>query len=189
MSQEASWLLPEEGWVRESRVREFEAFVASHRERAVGLAYRLLGGDGGAAEDVAQEAFVRAHRALPGFRGEAKMSTWFHRILVNEVRRHRRWRWVRARRDVPMPEEVEDPKARGDGDPTLRRRISEALDQLSRGQREAFVLVHLEGFRVDEAAAIMGRATGTAKSHLHRALVALRTKLRDLDPGEEADSR
>ena len=189
MSQDLSCLLRDEVWVDESRAREFEAFVASHRERAVGLAWRLLGGDGAAAEDVAQEAFVRAHRALPGFRGDARMSTWFHRILVNEVRRHQRWRWVRLRRDTAMPAEVEDAGAAVPGDPSLRRRIAEALGRLSPGQREAFVLVHLEGFRVEEAAAITGRATGTLKSHLHRALTGLRAQLRDLDPEPEASPR
>lgn len=193
MPEDVSCLLHEashhEVWVDESRAREFEAFVAEHRERAVGLAWRLLGGDGTAAEDVAQEAFVRAHRALPRFRGEARMSTWFHRILLNEARRYRRWRWVRARREAAMPEEVEDGTANGNGDPSLRRRIAEALAGLTARQREAFVLVHLEGFRVEEAARITGRATGTLKSHLHRALTALRAELRDLDPDEERGPR
>ena len=193
MPEDVSCLLREapceEVWVHESRTREFEVFVSEHRERAVGLAWRLLGGDGAAAEDVAQEAFIRAHRALPGFRGEARLSTWFHRILVNEARRHQRWRWVRARRDATMPDDVEDGWANPPGDPSLRRRIGEALGELTARQREAFVLVHLEGFRVEEAAFITGRATGTLKSHLHRALSALRAKLQDLDPAEEANPR
>jgi RNA polymerase sigma-70 factor (ECF subfamily) len=66
------------------------------------------------------------------------------------------------------------------GDPLLRRRIAEALAQLSRSQREAFVLVHMEGFSVREAATVMGKPEGTVKSHLHRALQALRSQLADL---------
>ncbi len=171
-----------------ARVREFEAFVAAHRERAVGLAWRLVGADGGAAEDVAQEAFVRAYRSLARFRGDAEMSTWFHRILLNEARRYRRWRWVRERFAGALHEETPDPQAGKPGDPALRKRIAHALERLSQGQREAFLLVHLEGMTVREAAAITGRATGTTKSHLHRALRALRAELEDLDPAPEASA-
>ena len=70
----------------------FSALVASHRERALRLAWRLVGGDEAAAEDVAQEAFVSAYRALPRFRGDARLETWFYRILVNQAHRYRRWR-------------------------------------------------------------------------------------------------
>jgi RNA polymerase sigma-70 factor (ECF subfamily) len=165
-----------------ARARAFDAFVAAHRDRAVGLAWRLLGGDGAAAEDVAQEAFLRAHRGLDRFRGDAKLSTWFYRILVNEVQRHLRWRWVRQRVASDLPDDAVDPQPSATGDPVLRARIAQALAKLSRNQREAFVLVHLEGFTVSEAASITGRAVGTIKSHLHRATTALRSALGDLDP-------
>ena len=65
--------------------RRFSRLVAEHRDRAVGLAWRLLGGDSAAAEDVAQEAFLRAYRSLRTFREEAVLSTWFYRILINEA--------------------------------------------------------------------------------------------------------
>jgi RNA polymerase sigma-70 factor (ECF subfamily) len=167
------------------RERAFAAFVAAHRDRAVGMAWRLLGGDAAAAEDVAQEAFARAFRALGSFREEAKLSTWFYRILVNEVQRHRRWRWVRERFGGAMPEDVEDPRPAAAGDPALRGRVAQAIANLPHGQREAFVLVHLEGLSLREAGEATGRATGTIKSHLHRALRTLREQLADLDPREE----
>ena len=66
------------------------------------------------------------------------------------------------------------------GDPLLRRHIAGALAQLSRSQKEAFVLVHMEGLSVREASALMGKPEGTVKSHLHRALQALRSELADL---------
>ena len=169
-----------------ARARDFEAFVAAHRDRAVGLAWRLVGGDGAAAEDIAQEAFLRAYRGLDQFREEAKMSTWFYRILVNEAQRHLRWRWIRQRVAGEMPEEPPDPRPEAAGDPGLRERVSIAVGNLPRGQREAFALVHLEGFTVREAAEITGRAIGTIKSHLHRALRNLREALADLDPNAEA---
>jgi len=172
-----------------ARERTFEAFVAEHRDRAVRMAWRLLGGDATAAEDVAQEAFVRAHRALPGFRGDAKLSTWFHRILLNEVQRHRRWRWVRQRVAGEMPADPPDRRPAPTGDPALRARVARALETLPRGQREAFVLVHLEGLTVVEAAGVTGRAVGTMKSHLHRALRALRAELADLDPTRDHETK
>lgn len=169
-----------------ARSRDFEAFVAAHRDRAVGLAWRLVGGDTAAAEDVAQEAFLRAYRGLGQFREEAKMTTWFHRILVNEAQRHLRWRWVRERVAGEMPDEPRDPRPAASGDAALRERVARAVGNLPRGQREAFALVHLEGFSVREAAGITGRAIGTIKSHLHRALGKLREVLADLDPRDEA---
>lgn len=167
--------------------RRFANFVAEHRDRAVGLAWRLVGGDAAAAEDVAQEAFARAYRGLASFRGDARLSTWFYRILVNESRRHTRWRGVRRRFGGVAPADPPDPSPAPLPDPALRTRILAALDALPSGQREAFVLVHLEGFSVVEAAAASGRAPGTIKSHLHRALRALRTRLADLhNPEPEA---
>ena len=166
--------------------RAFEAFVVEHRDRAVRMAWRLLGGDLAAAEDVAQEAFVRAYRAFEGFRGDAGLATWFHRILLNEVARYQRWRWVRQRFAGEMPADPPDVDAARPGDPGLRARVARALEKLPRGQREAFVLVHLEGFTIQESALATGRAVGTLKSHLHRALHALRAELADLDPRQEA---
>ncbi len=176
------------GWseLELDRERAFEAFVATHRDRAIGMAFRLLGGDATAAEDVVQEAFVRAHRGLARFRAESSLSTWFYRILVNEVQRHRRWRWIRQRVSGEMPEDPPDPRPNEAGDPALRGRVASAVEALPRGQREAFVLVHLEGLTVAEAAQATGRAPGTIKSHLHRALRALRVRLADLDPTPEA---
>lgn len=171
--------------VSADREERFAAFVASHRDRAVGLAWRLVG-DSATAEDVAQEAFARAFRALDRFREESQLSTWFHRILLNEAHRHLRWRWVRRRFAGDMPDEPVDPLAGPRGDPILRTRVHAALGRLPRGQREAFVLVHLEGMTVVDAAAVTGRAVGTIKSHLHRALRALRAELADLDPKREA---
>ena len=169
------------------REARFCAFVASHRERAVRLAWRLVGGDEAAAEDVAQDAFLRAYKALPRFREEARLSTWFYRILVRQAQSYRRWRAVR---------EIWTPFAEADAaapavaaDPILRRRIRRALERLTRKQREAFVLVHLEQFSVREAAQILRTPDGTLKSHLHRALAKLREQLGDLRDAERGVDR
>ena len=160
--------------------RRFTAFVVSHRDRARRVAWRLVGGDEAAAEDVAQDAFVKAYRALGRFREDSKLETWFYRILLRQAHNHRRWRAVRQRWSGGSDEDVADPSPEVPGDPGLRRRIAEALDRLTRRQREAFILVHLEGFTVSESAKLLGKPTGTVKSHLHRALRTLRAELADL---------
>jgi len=161
------------------REERFSDFVASHRDRARRLAWRLIGGDEAAAEDVAQDAFVKAYRALSRFREESSLETWFYRILVNQAHKHRRWRAVRERWGAVWDEDlaVSAPAAR---DFALERRIAGALGGLTRKQREAFVLVHLEGFTVRETGNLLGAPEGTVKSHLHRALKALRIELADL---------
>ena len=75
--------------------QRFHLFVASHRERARRLAWRLVGGDDAAAEDVIQEAFIKAYRALGQFREEASLATWFYRIVVRQAHNYCRWRTVR----------------------------------------------------------------------------------------------
>jgi RNA polymerase sigma-70 factor, ECF subfamily len=172
------------GWKSESPASEvaedFGAFVESRSERAIRVAYRLVGGDRGAAEDVAQNAFIRAYRAVGSFRGESSLDTWFYRILVREAHRYRRWHAVRKLWSSSADEAPEPEDERPVGDPALRRRILAALGKLSSGQRETFVLVHLEGFSITDAAAALGKAPGTLKSHLHRALATLREELGDL---------
>jgi RNA polymerase sigma-70 factor (ECF subfamily) len=168
--------------------QRFYLFVASHRERARRLAWRLVGGDEAAAEDVIQEAFIKAYRALGQFREEASLATWFYRIVVRQAHNYCRWRTVRETWSALWRSGLPQSAVHESGDPLLRRRIAKALAQLSRSQKEAFVLVHLEGFSVREASALMGKPEGTVKSHLHRALRALRSELADLaaDTGGEA---
>lgn len=155
----------------------FDAFVRAHRDRAVRMARRLCGDDDAA--DVAQGAFLRATIAIHTVRDPERLEAWFFRTLVYHARNHRRWRAVRERFAGPWRE----PAAQQAPDPDVKDRVRKALDALPAGQREAFVLVHLEGFTVVEAADLVGSAPGTIKSHLHRALTALRTSLADLDPG------
>lgn len=160
------------------RMQRFRRFVAEHRDRAVSMAWRLCGGDQALAEDIAQEAFAQAWRGLAKFRDEAKLSTWFYRILIRQAsaqRNKQRWRdrWnALTGHEVARPEPI--------ADQGLQRRIASALDTLSKGQREVFVLVHMEGLTVTEAAEVLGKAPGTLKSHLHRALTALRVQLADV---------
>lgn len=166
----------------------FRALVDEHQDAAVRTARRLLGGDS-AAEDVAQEAFLRAFKGLPQFRGESNLRTWFFRILVREVQRHKRWQVLRRIWSTDSTSEMDLPAAeRPAEDSALRSRIVIALDGLPQRQREAFVLVHLEQFTVKETAEMLGVSLGTAKVHVHRATKALRVSLGDLRESDKTDS-
>lgn len=181
MAQLATTVVEEQA-VNAERDQLFRALVSSHRERAVRLAWRLTGGDAATAEDVAQDAFVRAYKALAQFREESSLATWYYRILVRQAHKYRRWRAVRERWSSLWKEDIHNPSPGEPSDPGLRRRIVHALDHLPRSQREVFILVYLEGFAVSEAAEVLKKSPGTVKSQLHRGLTALRTELADLNP-------
>ena len=170
------------GAATEVAERRFAAFVVSHRAWAVRVAWRLCGGDAGAAEDVAQEAFVRAWRALDGFREDAALSTWFHRILVRQALNHHRARVVRQRLAQWFGGLIDPSAPAPDPDRGLARRIGAAVEALPGRQRAAFVLVHLEERPLADAAAALGPSVGTVKVHLHRARQRLRESLGDLAP-------
>lgn len=171
-----------------AREEAFRAFVDRAAARAMGVAWRLVGGDSTGAEEVVQDAFAAAWKALPGFRGDSTLDTWFFRILVRRAHNYRRWRGLRTLWCDPMEREWVDPHPAPTGDPMLRQRILQALDRLTQRQRDSFVLVHMDGFSVKEAASILALRPGSVKSHLHRALQHLRTELADLksaDPRSE----
>lgn len=154
--------------------------VQASAERVYRLAWRLVGGDAAAAEDVVQDALVRALRGLSRFRGEASLETWLTRIVVRTARSHCRWAALRRRWTAPAVD-LDAAGTSGDGarDVLLRRRLADAVRTLRGPQREVFVLIHLEGYTVRETAALLARSDGTVKSHLHRALVKLRALLAD----------
>jgi RNA polymerase sigma-70 factor (ECF subfamily) len=171
-SHEALELL---GAERERALPSLDALVAAHGERAVRIALRFVRGDRATAEDIAQEAFAKAWRALPRFRGEAELTTWLYRVVVNASLSHLRKQKLRDGLVALLgPERPAGAPLR---DPTLRARIVAALDALSANERAVFTLVHLEGFTLEETAQIRGRALGTVKSQLHRALAKLRGEL------------
>jgi len=164
----------------------FAAFYASYVERAHRIAWRLVGGDAASAEDVVQDAFVKACRGLRDFRGEAELQSWFYRILLNEAHNHRRWRGLRMRfRALFTGNEVASSASMGSTDVGLRNRLGSAIGDLSRAQREVFVLMYLEELTVNETAELLERSPGTIKTHLHRALERLRAELADLKPEKD----
>jgi RNA polymerase sigma-70 factor, ECF subfamily len=140
----------------------------------VNAVVRRLAGDDALAEDWAQEAWVRAFRALPGFRGDARFSTWLHRIAVNSALHGRRWRERRAGREVDMA--VDEPATRSD-QVVLRISLQRALDSLPDGMRQIVVLHDVEGYTHEEIGGLLGIAPGTSKSQLFKARARLRSML------------
>lgn len=169
---------PTEVLVRRARGGDQHAFAAlyqAHYRRVYALCLRLTA-DVAAAEELTQEAFVRAWQKLETFRGEALFSTWLHRLTVNEVlqwqRRHRPW----LKRVLPgMDEELENRAAEertGEA-----RDLEQAIAALPERARQVFVLVDVEGYTHEEAAELMGTAVGTSKAQLSRARSLLRGML------------
>jgi RNA polymerase sigma-70 factor (ECF subfamily) len=134
------------------------------------------------AQDVVEEALVRAHEAGPGFRGERGVRTWVLRITANLCRdRLRRRRFTAASLDGPVP--VQDANLRfdpvADWDHAIDQRVvseqlAAAIARLPDDQREAVVLRHQLGLSYEEICGMLSLPLGTVKSRLARALVALR---------------
>jgi len=192
--------LPMSAEVDENRVIEailggdvdaYSHFVRRYQRKVYGVALRLLR-DVGEAECVAQEAFLKAYQALPGFRGGATFETWVTRIAVNACRdRLKRKRLVLYfHQTAPREDEDEGPRDLAiSEDPTpdrlllareIRARVLAALAHLSPRQRTVFSLKHFEERSIPEIAEILGLDSGTVKSHLFRASQKLRRRLDDL---------
>jgi len=156
----------------------FESLVLAHQDRLFTIAWRI-GGDRHDAEELVQDCFVRAYRALetypPARIRELRLRGWLTTILLNAGRNR-----ARVHR-VPTTELVFDPGAEPVSDPLARRDERETwarlLAGLSPAQRTAVVLRHVDGLSYAEIAEATGRPEGTVKAHVHRGLAALRTAL------------
>lgn len=148
------------------------ALYEGHADR-VWAVIRRLAGDEALAEDWAQEAWIRVFRSLPGFRGEARLSTWIHRIALNVAVDGQRRR-AREAPAGPLNEEIEGAPAE---EPELRIALERALDRLPAGMRQVLVLHDVEGYTHDEIGAVLGVAAGTSRSQLFKARARLRESL------------
>jgi RNA polymerase sigma-70 factor (ECF subfamily) len=154
----------------------FRRLVERHGARAHALALRILR-SASDAEEVAQDAFVRAWRALPGFRGESAFSSWLYRIVAR--RAFDRAAVLKGRRareaDIEMVEDL--PAASTGPDPEARersRRLERLLAALPEVPRTVVTLYYLEDRSVDEVARTLHMPENTVKTHLSRARAALR---------------
>ena len=163
------------------------AFAALYREH-VGRVYALclrLAADPARAEELTQDAFVRAWERLESFRGESAFSSWLHRLVVNVV-----WADLRTtRRRAARVFTTEEParlehagegagEERGAGALGLSLDLERAVAALPAGARAVFVLHDVEGYRHEEIAGLTGIAVGTSKAQLFRARRLLREALR-----------
>ena len=191
MSGEEASRRPEDeaGWIERARRGDAEAYrrlVERHGDRVHGLAYRVIG-SAPEAEEAAQDAFLRAWRALPDFRGEARFSTWLYRIAVRcaydtaarlRARRGREESYE-ALVEAPAGEAaVAASRAAPSGpDNPAADLPARLLGRLSEAQRAAVTLYYMEDRSVEDVARILELPANTVKTHLHRARAALRAAL------------
>jgi RNA polymerase sigma-70 factor (ECF subfamily) len=150
----------------------FDELVLRHRLAVYRLAYRLLGNHA-EADDVSQEAFVRAYGALSGFRGEAAFRTWITRIVLNLALSARHAR----RASIPLEEagvQGERPTA---ADIVLKREVRRAVSGLPPRQRQVLILKVYEGMKFIEIASTAGMSIGTAKATFFQAVRNLKERL------------
>ena len=163
----------------------FNELIVRWERPIYALAYRTIGREEDA-RDVCQETFLRAFRALPGFRGQAKFSSWLYRIALNLCRD-----WIRRERRTPVVqapegadliemaaaaepcESIEDLVARKD----LARAIERAMTKLPEEQRTAIVLKEYHGLTFQEIADLVGCPLSTVKTRLYQGLTVLRREL------------
>ncbi len=173
----------EERWVEKAQAGDrpaFEQLYRSHCDRIFALCWRMCGGDRALAEDMVQEAFVRAWNKLKLFRGDSKFGTWLHRLTVNVVLSDRRIRVKRLQREREMVDEVERTLV-GDRDvyAGLRKDLEAAIAGLPERARTVLVLYDIEGYQHNEIAEMTGMAVGSSKAQLHRARKLVREVLKD----------
>ena len=170
-------------WVERAQAGDrlaFEQLYRSHCDRICGLCWRMCGGDKGLAEDMVQEAFVRAWNKLHLFRGDSKFGTWLHRLTVNVVLSDRRIRVKRLQREREMVDDVERTLV-GDRDvfAGLRKDLEAAIAGLPERARTVLILYDIEGYQHNEIAEMTGMAVGSSKAQLHRARKLVREVLKD----------
>lgn len=171
----------------------FAYFVTTYQKRIYRLAYSLLR-DSADADCVTQDVFVKAYKAIADFKEESAFETWLTRIAINTVRdRVRRKKPVVSFSQLSGGGDEDGPAIPRGFDPTdgtsperdmmsrdIRRRIAEAMVDLSPRQRSVFILKHYEEKTIAEIGAATGLDDGTIKSHLFRAARKLRARLEDL---------
>jgi RNA polymerase sigma-70 factor (ECF subfamily) len=168
---------------------DFDRLVAAEQAILLRIACRLLR-DTDEARDLVQSALADAWERLDGLRDPAAAAPWLRRILVsralNHLRRRRLWRGLREVFGAGV--EPVDPVGPSPPDARLARgqrlaRVGAAVERLPARQAAAFTLRYVEGLGLDAVADALGVGRGTAKTHLHRALVALRTDLAEEEEG------
>lgn len=166
-------------------VDSFNQLILRWERPIYALAYRVIGREEDA-RDVCQETFLRAFRALPGFKGQAKFSSWIYRIALNLCRD-----WIRRQRRTPvvqMPEDAEAVERMAVREPVesiedlvarkeLSAVVAEAMAVLPEEQRTAIVLKEFHGMTFQEIAELQGCPLSTVKTRVYQGLTVLRRNL------------
>lgn len=175
----------------------FAVLFGRHRDRLWAVALRTTGNAEDAADGL-QDGMIAAYRRAGSFRGDAAVTTWLHRVVVNACLD--RLRAAKVRRTEALPDDLDEHVGRGSlvsaapaaEDPAdlsirseRRRTVLDALGRLPAEQRAALVLVDMEGYPVAEAAAMLGCAVGTVKSRCSRGRTRLAALLGDLVPDRD----
>jgi len=170
----------------------FNELVGRHKDRLWSVAMRTTG-DAEEASDALQDAMISAFRRADQFRGDSAVTTWLHRIVVNASLDRLRRRAVRSTQ--PLPDDLEHLPGAVVADPTdaMERRetqmaITAALAELPEDQREAVLLVDVEGWSIEDAAAQLGCPPGTVKSRCFRGRAKLAKRLAYLRNLDQTDA-
>lgn len=167
----------------------FQQIVEANKQRMFSVARTVIQ-DLGLAEDIVQDAFIKAYKALPDFRGDSRLSTWLHRITYLTAIDYRR----RETRQLELVDDEDATQAVVDSSPNSRsetslsrgqlsRQIHQAMDQLTEFEQVVFSMRHLQNFRLKEIAVVLDRSEGTIKNILFRAVRKLREQLSDCQLG------
>jgi RNA polymerase sigma-70 factor (ECF subfamily) len=168
----------------------FDLLVRKYQHRVLKLVSRFVS-DAAEAEDVAQEAFLKAYRALASFRGDSAFYTWLYRIAINTAKNalvSNRRRPVDFDLDLQDPEQYDRHARLKEGDTPegvllteeIRSVVEKAMEQLPEDLRTAIVLRELEGLSYEEIAEAMDCPVGTVRSRIFRAREAIDKKLKPL---------
>src|SRR5512139_563221 len=163
----------------------FNQLIVRWERPIYALAYRVLGREEDA-RDVCQETFLRAYRAIPGFKGQAKFSSWLYRIALNLCRD-----WIRRKKRTPtveMPEGVDMIELAAEQGPAesiedlvarreMSRAVAQAMTRLPDEQRTAIILKEYHGLTFQEIAELQGCPLSTVKTRLYQGLSVLRRQL------------
>jgi RNA polymerase sigma-70 factor (ECF subfamily) len=170
-----------------SELDDIDALVKTYRARLLRfVAYST--GDPDLAETITQDTLLRAYNGREKFRGECSVNTWLTGIAVNVTRDHLRTErykfWKRVRTTAVDVQEMSSFLAAGEANPEAQllakekvRQLSQILTKLSYNQRTVFLMKFSEEMPVDEIAQVLGMSFNTVRTHLHRALKAVRSQL------------
>ena len=171
----------EESWVRDAMAGDqsaFEKLYRQHLQRIHALCWRMCGGVESVAEEMTQEAFIRAWQKLATFKMQSRFGTWLHRLAVNVVLSDKRSRLRIMQREQSLEVVKVEPVAADDASSTSETRdIESAIAKLPERARSVLVLHDIEGYRHSDIAEMTGMAVGSSKAQLHRARKLIRARL------------